>query len=543
MECYPGDPYPNWGMLLTNLFKIVVPEKLRGFLPVEYANKNLELLKARGKILEKYGMKAALILVEPFYLPEAVYQAHPSWRGPRCDHPRRSKYMYFCPCMDNEEVREMYVEAMQELCKHVNIGYIRMYTNDSGSGLCWSSGLYNGPNGPAACKDIGLPERILGLFDSLEKGAAKAGREIMLEITSNIGFKENEHTMDAMWPLLKDNQIVNGKNNRGTQTVSHVVPELYDMVRPYRGLPLLVDFADQLESAYRSDSSIVDVHILDGYEQEYCAYLELFLKKPATGYVGRIALMSSLAESICGEQKAEKLLNAWIEIDEALHRLQALYMDNLILLGPLHQRWINRPLVPFPHELNEDEKDYYRKYLFQATTETQANDPMNFQGMDFIKGFTATRILKLCISKVVSLLCKATEEIQSLELEGTELLTKRLSAFTCILKTLMNIAVYQEVLDRTDYESAPEYITRWPFNADERLLTLNRISRDEIDNTYELISIFGDQIHEFFPMAQKSEDEDATVLGPDIILQMHKKIQTMFTHMRDADRLYESNNK
>jgi hypothetical protein len=543
LECCPGDPYPNWGMLLTNLFKIIVPNKLREFLPVEYAQRNLELLKERGKILEKYGLKAALVLVEPFYLPESVYQAHPSWRGPRCDHPRRSKYMYYCPCIDNEEVREMYTEAMEKLCRHINIGYIRLYTNDSGGGLCWSSGLYNGANGPAACRDIGLPERILGLFDAFEKGASKAGRNIMLEITSNIGFKENEHTMDAMWPLLKDNQIVNGKNNKGQQTVSHIVPELYETVRPFYGLPLMADFANQLELAYFSDSSIVDVQILEGYSQEYCNYLELFLKNPVSGFAGKIALMSSLAESICGAGKAERLVNAWFHADEAIHRLKALYMDCIVMMGHLHQRWINRPLVPFPHELNADEKDYYRKFIFQATTETQADDLMNFQGMDFIRGFTATRIARHSVTKAVSLLCTATEEMKSLEHGGMDIVVKRMSAFTCMMKTFMHVAMYQEVLDRTDYGSVPQFVTRWPYSADERLLSLDRICRDEIDNTYELISILGNHANAFLPVAQRPEDEDATVLGPDITAQMHKKIQTMFTHMRDVDRLYESNNK
>ncbi|HBN84370.1 MAG TPA: hypothetical protein DDZ89_11050, partial [Clostridiales bacterium] len=33
------DPYPNWGMLLLSLFKIIVPDILKGYLPEGYAKR------------------------------------------------------------------------------------------------------------------------------------------------------------------------------------------------------------------------------------------------------------------------------------------------------------------------------------------------------------------------------------------------------------------------------------------------------------------------------------------------------------------------
>ena len=90
-DAHPGDPYPNWGMLLTNLFKLVVPAALESALDTERAARNLALLRERAAVLQKYNLRAALTLSEPFYLPEQVYRAHPAWRGPRCDHPRRSR--------------------------------------------------------------------------------------------------------------------------------------------------------------------------------------------------------------------------------------------------------------------------------------------------------------------------------------------------------------------------------------------------------------------------------------------------------------------
>ena len=107
-SAHPGDPYPNWGMLQTCLFKLVVPRALEPYLDADYARRNLELVRRRSEIVKKYGMQAAVVVIDPFYLPEQAYLDHPAWRGPRCDHPRRSRDMYFSPCIDNEEVRGLY---------------------------------------------------------------------------------------------------------------------------------------------------------------------------------------------------------------------------------------------------------------------------------------------------------------------------------------------------------------------------------------------------------------------------------------------------
>ena len=135
-SAHPGDPYPNWGMLQTCLFKLVVPRALEPYLDADYARRNLELVRRRSEIVKKYGMQAAVVVIDPFYLPEQAYLDHPAWRGPRCDHPRRSRDMYFSPCIDNEEVRGLYYEAMQRLCAEVDLGCFGVMVEGRGGGGC-----------------------------------------------------------------------------------------------------------------------------------------------------------------------------------------------------------------------------------------------------------------------------------------------------------------------------------------------------------------------------------------------------------------------
>lgn len=76
------------------------------------------------------------------------------------------------------------------LCREIDIGYLQLITNDSGAGVCWSSGLYNGPNGPQACRHIPLEKRLLTFMRVFQEAARKNGREMITDITSHIiGFK------------------------------------------------------------------------------------------------------------------------------------------------------------------------------------------------------------------------------------------------------------------------------------------------------------------------------------------------------------------
>lgn len=51
----------------------------------------------------------------------------------------------------------------------------------------------------------------------------------------------------------------------------------------------------------------------------------------------------------------------------------------MLYLGCVQQRWLTRPFVPFPEELKPEDRDYYRKFLFQARTEEHANNLADLQ--------------------------------------------------------------------------------------------------------------------------------------------------------------------
>lgn len=547
---HPGDPYPNWGMLQTSLFKLVVPEALKPYLDAEYAQKNLELVRRRSEIVKRYGLQAAVVVIDPFYLPEQAYLDHPSWRGPRCDHPRRSREMYFSPCIDNEEVRALYYEAMQRLCAEVDIGFFQIITNDSGAGVCWSTGLYNGPNGPEACRKVSMAERIVGFLQVLYDAARSQGRETLIDITSDIfGYKAPEASMDAAYTSLKPGQLVTGRNLYGKKPVYHMLSNLIEHVRPIQTLPMTVDFIRKLREADQSDSEYIKAIIHCSEFNEYIRILDVYRAKKPQDTAQLMDVLREVAVQIVGEGQASRLVDAWCALDDAARIMADLHFDNFIWMPLFAERVINRPLVPNPAALTEAETAYYRPFLFQATTEQQARDIMNIQGMDFVKGFTATRILKLSVLKMTPELERAIALFESIETDdGTvraklALTARRVRAVLCMARTLGNAACYQNVLDHTLPEEQPAYNPEWPIEGDARITELNELARKEIDNTCELIRVLDGDPGAFFPIVSDAAHEDIFLLSARLPQQLEQKVRTMLAHMRDADQIYESKNK
>lgn len=543
-DAHPGDPYPNWGMLLTNLFKIVVPSALKDVLDGERARRNFALLKARAKILEKYGLKAALALSEPFYLPEKVYRAHPSWRGPRCDHPRRAREMYFSPCIDEPEVLQMYAEAMDKLCQEIDIGYLQLITNDSGAGVCWSSGLYNGPNGPAACRHIPLEKRLLRFLSVFQEVAKKNGRDTIMDMTSHIiGFKTADAAMDAVWKQLAPGQIVNRRDCHGDTPIQHVSFGHYEHFRPLRCLPVTIDFLKVFDQAMQAPGKAVSVNVRECQFGEYDRIMAAYRENPPRNAADRMQLLLKVAGDITGAEHAGLLLDAWQEIDDAMWKLKGIWLDNFVMMPLVSQRLINRPLVPRPDWLSEEETAHYRPYLFQATKETQAQDLMNIQGMDFIRGFSGTRMATLSMKAAQEHFACALQKIEAMQDPRFDMLCRRIRVMQCLITTMDHACRYQEILDRTSADEQPTFGVEWPREGDERILKLGEIARAEIDNCYRLHDLLLGHEHDVFMLTDDPAKEDIFVMTTALPDQLIRKAEIMLDHMRDADRIYETNNK
>jgi hypothetical protein len=102
-----GNEWHQYAVFNASLSKFFPHPKIAPFRPAEWVARNRELLLAKAAILREFGLEAALSSNDTHYLPEAFFERYPHLRGPRVDHPRRSRREEFSFCVDQPETREM----------------------------------------------------------------------------------------------------------------------------------------------------------------------------------------------------------------------------------------------------------------------------------------------------------------------------------------------------------------------------------------------------------------------------------------------------
>jgi len=546
----PKDPYPSWPMQVASIFKVVVPPELSEWLPVDEARRNLEIIRKRCEVLRKHGLKGFFSGGEAMWLPEGVFRAHPDWRGPQCELLVISRHPYWCPCVDHPEVLDMYRRSTAELCREApEVDTFSFLTNDSGNGICWSTFIYPGSNGPLACRERPMGERLAGFLSAIQEGAAEAGVKADVEIEG--GFTGPE--LRSVWPCLKEGQAVNGRYGDGRPFSAGAGMGWFSShTFPVVGIPQPFRFAQGLESALASSAPRISVTISNQNAPLLWSILEGCLQNPSEGPLTRAELLGRVAAATVGEEDKEKLLEVWELIGRAVECIRHVRNRGFasLLLVAATQKWLIRPFVPQPMALTAEEKDYWRRHQFAAKSEEEAADLQNALGRPCIVGRTAIWMAKWSTEDALGFLRRAVSIVEDLKdkaggsQQGTDLalLALRLRALACAVRNAQNAILYQDVLDRCD-EPQPLVNTADPHRNlvwDGRSMELRKIARAEIDNTNELISLLEGAPGPLLAVASSPQEEDVFHFSPDIVEHLRKKVAIMMDHWDEYEALYPS---
>jgi hypothetical protein len=250
--------------------------------------------------------------------------------------------------------------------------------------------------------------------------------------------------------------------------------------------------------------------------------------------------LNGLAAAVAGEQST-RLLLAWQNLHEA-QKMGALLGSGAAIVygGCILNRWLTRPLVPFPEELDPDEKDYYRKFILQARTEQHADNLADLQSTEIFSGWSGYYFVNKIIGESDSSLARAQAAAQTSKASSSDgLLARRIEIFRHFLRSARNAVAYQAQLDRVRElgltpEARPVPVTQpgW----DRQLLL--ETARAEIDNISALIALLEPAAGEYIELAATTEEEDIRVLSPDLVGQLRKKIKIMNARWRDYDRIF-----
>jgi hypothetical protein len=291
------------------------------FIPADFVAKNRELLLGKAAIVRELGLEAAAELKENHFLPEAFFQKYPQLRGPRVDHPRRSKREEFSWCVDLPETREMIEWMMAEIKKNVpEIQTVTTGTNDAGAGLCWAEAQYPGPNGPRQCRNINVGRRVRTLSETIHGGAVKGGGDVTLR-WGNVNFWRNE--MDVVLPLLPPNTYIDWRDP-AVLSIGTLINEVCPVLGLFDPLEVIADmerYSDPRKTTIminyspwyeRSDESPETVgKLLD--------LMEDCIKEPPSGTLwGRLEKLKKISGVWGGEKNREKVFEAFYKMHEAL---------------------------------------------------------------------------------------------------------------------------------------------------------------------------------------------------------------------------------
>lgn len=519
----PSDPWPNWGMLQPSFFKIAPPDELQKWIPVEYSQRCQEILTRRGEILRQGNLKASFSGAEPMWLPEAVYQAHPEWRGPRCQYPPRARNDYYAPCIDRPEVLSMYRQAVAKLCQLVPVEEFNFLANDSGSGICWHSGLYPGVNGPEFCKGRSMDERLDRWMGTIKDGAHEAG------LTAEVVIAGRSLTADAM-PRPR---VIAGPPNY----------LYFSNVYPVLGVPQPFAFAEQLQEVFAKPEVSARINVESVESAELFDAVGEFRKRTSTDPVARTEGLSKVARrSLGSENGALHLLRAWELIGRAAESIEPINEGGpILLLGSINQRWLVRPLVPFPLDLKADEKNYYRKFQMQAWSEEIAANLMALQGNYLVDGpastWLASRMFDKSIQQLTAARAKLKETIAAAsesKQEGLVALDLRVQALILTIRNAELTCQYQEFLDRQQETPHSRSDPKWPRLDLEQG---RKIAEEDIANTEALIALLESTKVPLFATAATPEGEDVFLFNPNLVEQLRRKVRATRRHLPDHIRL------
>jgi hypothetical protein len=554
-EIDKSDPYPAWFIHHATLFKIFPPAEIQPFVDMTYATRVQQIVAKRCAILQRYGLTAMWSANEPAVLPEPFFTAHPELRGPRIDQIARSRRAHFAPNVDRPEVLAMYrASVRQALTVCPAIETFNWVTTDAGSGFDWAPGLYPGANGSSAGRDRPLADRVVGFMRNVQDAARESGHEVRVAINQ---IEPRQWMIPTFSPDVLENIVrklprglaVNGREGPDGRTFvtgrqrSNWGGAFYPVVG------LVVPSFDPVQPP-APDRSLVDLG--DDQSADFVArMLSATQGLPMGSRTLHLRALRGFAANEVGEEDADKLVEMWNALDEARRYLDTLDFGGMLRFGHVLNRWITRPMVPFPQELTDAEKRDYRHFLFQAKGEEQASNLADIQAMRMYEGWGA----RLLFQRTVELAVPRVERARGLadqlaaaaqkpeERAQWARTAKRLQALIYLLQSADHMVGYQAQLDRVKALGArPEADPVLGAQSSWDRMDLMDLARREIDTMVALKALLESADQPIIDLAPFSQEETIMRLGPDVPRQLKHKIDIMNAHWRDYDRLFTTPN-
>ncbi len=402
----PDEFYPDFYTYCPALDQFVSSRWNRGIYPREHLEANLARLKENVRLAVRYGLEPGLLCFEPRSMPEAFFRRYPTLRGPRIDHPFRSFQPRYALTLVHPAARAHYAELMTNLLREApELGFMAVWSNDSGSGFEHTKSLYVGRNGgPYLVREWKDDDEIARLaaenvarFYRVLRDAARGvhpGFRVVTRLESFYG--ERKH----LWPLLRDGidvevnslQTVGWENNyahpvhkdiqvlaslyhntlsaREGETAAELAARdsrayffhyfaAFGNCEPLLGVPFPWLTYDKLKAA--AERKVPGLAHMGGLhppdKAPYSVNQDVFRAFQLDARMDVDAAVRRIAAKYAGPRWAARLARGWKRVDAALR--QAVPLPLYSGFGSVWNRLLVRPFVPDIEAIPEEERAYY----------------------------------------------------------------------------------------------------------------------------------------------------------------------------------------
>ena len=549
----PGEIYYRFYYFSPDLDQFVETPLNAGAYSPEYLAANLALLKENARLAVKYGLTPGLNISSPRSVPDPVLEKYPYLRGARVDHPFRSYRPRFTLTLSHPAVRWHYAELMRRLMREVpELGYIYLWTNDSGSGFEYTASLYAGRNGGAylvrewkshEAIAKAAAENVLRYFRTLRDAAAETRPDFRLLFNLFSFSNEEAFILDGLsegldlWvaPKELDDSPRGGRLKALPQRGSEIFTTTRLQNNYLLGIPSPWLAAEEVRGLQAAGFDKAQVTVDPAPLAPYDVNREILRTLNFDPEADIEAVTTAAAVRLVGKDGAPALVKAWRLCDAAVRGFPPimLYGDNN--WGFPWYRLLVRPFAPDIGKIPEAERAYYEKYM----TVTFNNPNLVDLGTDILWTLMTREQADAAVAQADGAAWKPLDEAIRLLGDGVRTSTggaravfvdqvDRLRALRSYFRTLRNTAAWvagvHGFLEATD-----------PAEKNRRRAAVRAMVDDETANAKDLAVLFESSKTRFMPIDPAGETFN--MYGTNLPELIRKKIALMEKHRDDEPRI------
>jgi hypothetical protein len=516
----PGDVYHWFYDYSPDLDQFVDSALLRGYYPPDYLSANLKLLKDTAALARRYGLTPGLHINSPRSMPEQFWRRHGFLRGARVDHPRETLRPRYSLAMAHPAVQQHYRELIRRILDEVpEIGFIHLWTNDSGSGFEFVSTLYAGRNGgPYLIREWKnhqeiarkAGENVLTYFHLLRDEAMRVNPQFRLICDLGPFMDERQTVIAGMGNGIDAGDFAyfeGAATDAERQLLVSVGAETHVKLDLSENNVLGVPFPRLVHERMASLRRQGGAYLLTGGTPATLAPFDInrevvraFQLTPERQVE---EILNFWAAEWSGREQASTLLAIWDLADEAVRNFPpGVPMSTFGF--PWFRLWV-RPFVPNIDMIPEKERRYYERYLLATYNNPARIDLNNDMMWNFLSVSEAGEKKQIVDEKVLGPLDCAIDKCSmalgtAAAREGKVFqdLLDRLRAARCYYTTMRNMLAWIESVHGYCQASNPQERESY------RELCCEMVN-DELDNARDLLGLWETSTVEFMPVSTIGE--------------------------------------